>query len=513
MPKFIERRLTKLKLTSVSKSALAAMLVSGVLAATPVLANADSSSGESDVTVQTTKGKAKLNDDLRISVKNNDDGTKTISITVPNADITKDGSQSLNNATFNVKTDSDTDSDSQTSVSSGDVKQNSDQSNAKFKIDLNKSALDNDQLMNDNLTITVRDSNGQTLGTISNVTANELLKAAQQQKASQQQKAAESQSSSATSQSSSSSSSSSASSKKDDSNQNSAVISSSDKESDPSGALISSNGGDDSSNTSNSGTDTDVSSASSSSSKKASDSSSKSFKNDPGSNTSEANGNASNGASDSQTSDIQNNGGSNNGGGQVNASNESQQSEDSNSGSSNQNRQKQTFQNVNQMIAAIKKNGVASVKDSDVIVTPYNVVSNSAGTIFDGGSSTEFMSKMQSDPNVVKNGKPVEVTIDSVIDNSNRANYGGADYTIHFSNPKATNGQGGGNQGQNGQQPGQGNGQDGQGQAADQGNSQNADNSQLPQTSNGGIYQSGIGVLGLISAVLAAFGLKKAKHN
>ena len=499
-----------MKLTSVSKSALAAMLVSGVLAATPVLANADNSSGESDVTVQTAKGKAKLNDDLRISVKNNDDGTKTISITVPNTDITKDGSQSLNNATFNVKTDSDTDSDSQTSVSSGDVKQNSDQSNAKFKIDLNKSALDNDQLMNDNLTITVRDSNGQTLGTISNVTANELLKAAQQQKASQQQKAAESQSSS-------SSSSSSASSKKDDSNQNSAVISSSDKESDPSGALISSNGGDDSSNTSNSGTDTDVSSASNSSSKKASDSSSKGSKNNPGTNTSEANGNASNGASDSQTSDAQNNGGSNNGGGQVNTSNESKQSEDSNSGSNGQTRQTQVFQNVNQMIAAIKKNGVGSVKNSKVIVTPSNVSISNAGTFFDGESSTTFYSYTRFDPNVVKNGKPVEVTIESVYDDSKNANSGMPDYTIKFSNPQTPNGQGGGGQDQNGQQPGQGNnGQGGQaqGQNADQGTGDGqGDNSELPQTANGGIYQASAGIFGLIGAALAGLGLKKNKKN
>lgn len=278
MPKFIERRLTKLKLTSVSKSALAAMLVSGVLATTPVLANADSSSGESDVTVQTTKGKAKLNDDLKISVKNNDDGTKTISITVPNADVTKDGSQSLNNATFNVKTDSDTDSDSQTSVSSGDVKQNSDQSNAKFKIDLNKSALDNDQLMNDNLTITVKDSNGHTLGTISNVTANELLKAAQQQKASQQQKAAESQSSSATSQSSSSASSEAA--------QSSAVISSKAGTTDPSTVVISSESASakDTNSDTKVGADTAVSSANSSSAK-SSDSSSKAADSNNGENT------------------------------------------------------------------------------------------------------------------------------------------------------------------------------------------------------------------------------------
>ena len=187
---------------------------------------------------------------------------------MPNADVTKDGSQSLNNATFNVKTDSDTDSDSQTSVSSGDVKQNSDQSNAKFKIDLNKSALDNDQLMNDNLTITVKDSNGHTLGTISNVTANELLKAAQQQKASQQQKAAESQSSSATSQSSSSASSEAA--------QSSAVISSKADTTDPSTVVISSESASakDTNSDTKVGADTAVSSANSSSAK-SSDSSSK----------------------------------------------------------------------------------------------------------------------------------------------------------------------------------------------------------------------------------------------
>ena len=385
MPKFIERRLTKLKLTSVSKSALAAMLVSGVLAATPVLANADSSSGESDVTVQTTKGKAKLNDDLRISIKNNDDGTKTISITVPNADITKEGSQSLNNATFNVKTDSDTNSDSQTSVSSGDVKQNSDQSNAKFKIDLNKSALDNDQLMNDNLTITVRDSNGHTLGTISNVTANELLKAAQQQKASQQQKAAESQSSSATSQSSSSAS--------NEAAQSSAVISSKADTTDPSNVVISSEStsAKDINSDTKVGADTAVSSANSSSAKN-SDNSSKAA--------------------------------------------------DSNNGENN--------------------TTVPSQTPSD------------ANTGGQAGSQS--------------------------VSSSQAASH----------NSSSQNGANGGNGNQ--AQAGSGS-QSGQGQAADQGNSQNADNSQLPQTSNGGTYQSSIGVLGLISAVFAAFGLKKAKHN
>lgn len=505
-----------MKLTSVSKSALAAMLVSGVLVASPVLASADSASDASNVTIQTTKGKAKINDDLKISVKDNDDGTKTISITVPNGDVTKDGSSSLNDASYDVKTDGDDDNsgNSQTNVSSGDVKKTDDQNNAKFKIDLNKSALDNDQLMNDNLTITVKDSSGKTLGTISGVTANDLLKAAQQQK---EQKDAQSQSSSS-SQSGSSASSSSASSKKDDSNQNSAVIPSSDKESDPSGALISSNGGDDSSNTSNSGTDTDVSSASNSSSKKASDSSSKGSKNNPGTNTSEANGNASNDASDSQTGDAQSNGGSSDNGNSQSAVNGENTPTNSNSSSSSSHQQ--NYQNINQLIAAIKKNGAGSVRGANVTVTPANVQVDNDGARFEGGSNTLFSSSEKPKDGVLKNGQPVEVTVSTVGDSTDyntdgdgRNNNGNYDYYITYSNARTPDKSGG----QNGQQPSQGNnGQGGQNQAqnADQGTGDGqGDNSELPQTANGGIYQASAGIFGLIGAALAGLGLKKNKKN
>lgn len=359
----MERRLTKLKLTSVSKSALAAMLVSGVLVTTPMLASADNSSGESDVTIQTTKGKAKLNDDLKVSVKNNDDGTKTISITVPNADITKDGSQSLNKASFNVKTDSDTDNDSQTNVSSGDVKQTSDLNNAKFKIDLNKSALENDQLMNDNLTITVTDHDGHTLGTISNVTANELLKAAE--------------------------------------SQNSATNSSTHNQS--SSSIV------DSSSTNT-----------------------------------------------TKSSEVV-----------INSDDTS-------------------------------PNTSSTKSDSDTAISPISSSSKAADTNNDNATAPS-----SSVPEGTNASSPA-----SNKDNTNNQ-------TANQSSNNQNTGSGNGNQAQTGNnsQSGQSNPQSGQGQAADQGNGQNGDNSELPQTSNGGTYQSSFGILGLVTAILTSLGLKKAKHN
>lgn len=167
------------------------------------------------------------------------------------------------------------------------------------------------------------------------------------------------------------------------------------------------------------------------------------------------------------------------------------------------------------MIAAINKNGAGSVRGDSVIVTPSNVINNSAGTTFDGGSSTHFISTSKSDPNVVKNGKPVEVTINTVSDSSKDANNGGPKYMIGFSDPRTPDGQPGGD---SSQQPGQnGNGQggqDGQGQNADQGTGDGqGDNSELPQTANGGIYQASAGIFGLIGAALAGLGLKKNKKN
>lgn len=223
LPKFIDKGVIIVKLTSVSKTALAAMLISGSVVTTPLVANAATEGKEQTVTAQTANGKANVKDDFKVEVANNSDGSKTVEITIPKDEATSDSSASLKNATYTAKTDSNASSaatsNSPVEVDNGNVK--GDKKNADIKIELNKEALNNSDLMNDDLNITIKNSKGETIGTISNVTLNELSKVASQQKSDASENASSSSSSSSAASSSSSSSNTSAPAASDSSSTNS----------------------------------------------------------------------------------------------------------------------------------------------------------------------------------------------------------------------------------------------------------------------------------------------------
>ena len=223
LPKFIDKGVIIVKLTSVSKTALAAMLISGSVVTTPLVANAATEGKEQTVTAQTANGKANVKDDFKVEVANNSDGSKTVEITIPKDEVTSDSSASLKNATYTAKTDSNASSaatsNSPVEVDNGNVKGN--KKNADIKIELNKEALNNSDLMNDDLNITIKNSKGETIGTISNVTLNELSKVASQQKSDASENASSSSSSSSATSSSSSSSNTSAPAASDSSSTNS----------------------------------------------------------------------------------------------------------------------------------------------------------------------------------------------------------------------------------------------------------------------------------------------------
>lgn len=184
-----------MKFTSMSKAALAAMLVAGTLAASPVLANADSSSDP--VTVTTDQGNHQK---VSVSVKNNDDGSKTVTVTMPKDQVV--GHADSKGNTFTAKTDPD--SDNKTNVDTGKVSVNGD--NAKFKIELDQSAVENGDLMDTPLQIDITDNQGHHVGKISNVTLNQLIQQANKQKADANSSSKASSESSASSTSSSSAS-------------------------------------------------------------------------------------------------------------------------------------------------------------------------------------------------------------------------------------------------------------------------------------------------------------------
>lgn len=407
-----------MKVSSVSKAALAAMLVAGSLAATPLIANADTSD---PVTVTTDQGK---NKQISVSVKSNDDGSKTVSVTMPKDEVV--GSASTKDNTFTATTASD--KNTSTDIDKGKVTVKGD--DAKIKLELDSSAISNKDLMNTPMQIDISDANGKHVGKISNVTLNDLMKQAQKQ---QGEKKADlsSVSSSAV---------------------NSSSASSSDK------------------------------TATSSS---ANDSGDWWFKD--GANSSTQTSNAENNSSSTSTA--------------ASPAGSAQTQSSSNSASSTPGQKKvQTYNSVADLVAAIKKNGVESVRDSNVIVTPSNVAIDDDGTEFDGGDGTLFSSRDKSDENVVKTGQPVEVTINTIDDMSQYkadglVDGGDYDYYIQFSNPRTPENN----------PNGQGQGSNSNGQTGQPGNgSNNQNNGSIPQTGDNhsiwsviaGSVSAGFGALG-----------------
>ncbi len=151
-----------MKINSLSKAVLTAMLVSGTLATTtPIHAAAETPSAVTEVNTQQTKGA-----DVQATIVTNDDGTKTVKVTLP-ADQVVDGS--AKGGTFTATTNDDTDAE----VNSGSVKQS--KNKVKFNIELNKDALSNQKLLTEDLTITLADSKGNEIGKITDVTLQDLL--------------------------------------------------------------------------------------------------------------------------------------------------------------------------------------------------------------------------------------------------------------------------------------------------------------------------------------------------
>lgn len=151
-----------MKINSLSKAVLTAMLVSGTLAvATPIHASSDTPS-----VVQTVKTQQTNDADVQATIVTNDDGTKTVKVTIP-ADQVVDSS--AKNGTFTATTNDDTTAE----VDSGSVKQT--KNKIKFNIELNKDALSNQKLLTEDLTITLADSKGNEIGKITDVTLQDLL--------------------------------------------------------------------------------------------------------------------------------------------------------------------------------------------------------------------------------------------------------------------------------------------------------------------------------------------------
>lgn len=151
-----------MKINSLSKAVLTAMLVSGTLAvATPIHASSDTPSA-----VQTVKTQQTNDADVQATIVTNDDGTKTVKVTIP-ADQVVDSS--AKNGTFTATTNDDTTAE----VDSGSVKQT--KNKIKFNVELNKDALSNEKLLTEDLTITISDSKGNEIGKISELTLQDLL--------------------------------------------------------------------------------------------------------------------------------------------------------------------------------------------------------------------------------------------------------------------------------------------------------------------------------------------------
>ncbi len=151
-----------MKINLLSKAVLTTMLVSGTLAAaTPIHASSDTPSA-----VQTVKTQQTNDADVQATIVTNDDGTKTVKVTIP-ADQVVDAS--AKNGTFTATTNDDTTAE----VDSGSVKQT--KNKIKFNVELNKDALSNEKLLTEDLTITISDSKGNEIGKISELTLQDLL--------------------------------------------------------------------------------------------------------------------------------------------------------------------------------------------------------------------------------------------------------------------------------------------------------------------------------------------------
>ena len=420
-----------MKINSLSKAVLTAMLISGTLATTtPIHAAAETPSAVTEVNTQQTTGA-----DVQATIVTNDDGTKTVKVTIP-ADQVVDSS--AKNGTFTATTNDDTTAE----VDSGSVKQT--KNKIKFNVELNKDALSNEKLLTEDLTITISDSKGNEIGKISELTLQDLLASSEDGVSESSSSTAESSSQSTKEEASTSSpkaESSSAKNESSDAKTSSSAESSSDKA--PSA----------SSNTSESGSKAE----SSSTAALAPDTPA----NDTATSTADAGSTA----------------------------NSNGQSNQANSSSSNSDQNVTSFKSVKEMEQYASQHGNSSVNGKTVTTSVQEVeydgkVTGNFPTAFVGDESALFESQ---NSYKIFTGETVTVKIASYTpsDNDNPAQ-------IEFTDLQQVNGS------SSADQPGQ------------SGNAPTA--TTLPQTGNDrndGVVQSGVGIFGLVSAAVAALGLRK----
>jgi len=420
-----------LKINSLSKAVLTAMLVSGTLATTtPIHAAAETPSAVTEVNTQQTKGA-----DVQATIVTNDDGTKTVKVTIP-ADQVVDGS--AKGGTFTATTNDDTDAE----VDSGSVKQS--KNKVKFNIELNKDALSNQKLLTEDLTITLADSKGNEIGKISELTLQDLL-------ASSEDGVSESSSSKASSQNT------------NDSSTSSKAESTSAK-SESSDTKAGSSAQSDSDKT----TGSSATSTSESGSKAESSSTTALSPDTP--------------ANDTVTSTAD----------AGSTANSNGQSNQANNSSSNSDQNVTSFKSVKEMEQYASQHGNSSVNGKTVTTSVQDVkqdskdgnYANSGQTWFTGDNAVEFHSDNLYQ---ISTGETVTVKISSYnpADNDTPAH-------VEFTSLQQVNGSS---------------------SAAQTGQSGNAPTATtLPQTGNDrndGVVQSGVGIFGLVSAAVAALGLRK----
>lgn len=417
-----------MKINSLSKAVLTAMLVSGTLATTtPIHAAAETPSAVTEVNTQQTKGA-----DVQATIVTNDDGTKTVKVTLP-ADQVVDGS--AKGGTFTATTNDDTDAE----VDSGSVKQS--KNKVKFNIELNKDALSNQKLLTEDLTITLADSKGNEIGKITDVTLQDLL-------VSSEDGVSESSSSKASSQNT------------NDSSTSSKAESTSAKSESPDTKTSSSAQSDSDKTTGSSATSTSESGS------KAESSSTTALSPDTP-------------ANDTATSTADTGSTANSNG----------QSNQANSSSSNSDQNVTSFKSVKEMEQYASQHGNSSVNGKTVTTSVQEVnydgkVAKNYPTGFIGDDSALFMSNNSYQ---VSTGETVTVKILSYFPKTSDSGS-----QIEFTDLQQVNGS------SSADQPGQ------------SGNAPTA--TTLPQTGNDrndGVVQSGVGIFGLVSAAVAALGLRK----
>lgn len=166
-----------MKLTSFSKTAVAAVVLAGGTIASPMAAKADSS----NVQVTTSAGNVDTKpNDIQVNVSTNADGSKTINITMPKNNSVPTPSIKGGTATASTST---ADSDD-AKVGDGSVSTTTGSQGLSYNLQVNADTLRNHDKMAKDLVITLKDSKGNQMAEVTNVSLNDLMELASKQQAS-----------------------------------------------------------------------------------------------------------------------------------------------------------------------------------------------------------------------------------------------------------------------------------------------------------------------------------------